>query len=408
MTKGAPSRDSTESNDSNGSVEHYQAGSVLFSEGDPGDRAYLIESGILEISTCSQGERFVLQMLGPGEIVGEMAIIDDAPRSATVVVAADAKLRVIDREQLQQRLRQADPILHMLMRLIMTRYRCSVDTLKKVTEEQPWGGGSETPDLTSGRALDKFRMEAELRGALKNQQLAVFYQPIVSLESDRICGYEALVRWHSNLLASIPPETFIPLAEETNLISSVDEFVFKQAVEDIQLINRRLGGPSSFIGINVSARHFVDPGFLEAALNIAQSAGLETNLIELEITETQIMDPEHAGAWIKDARGYGFGVALDDFGTGYSSLSQLLSLDVDTIKIDRSFVQKLGGVGRSDAMVQGIIALAKSMNLSTIAEGIETEKQKSALSCLACEYGQGFGLGKPMSVQQILAAQGLS
>ena len=386
-----------------GTVEYYRAGSVLFSEGEQGDRAYLIESGILEISTFSRDERFVLQMLGPGEIVGEMAIIDDAPRSATVIVIADAKLLVIKRDQLHQRMRQSDPILHMLMRLIMARYRCSVDALKKETKAQhrATDGGV---DALGGLAVDKIRMEADLRGAIENQRLAVFYQPIVTLESGLVSGFEALVRWQQNPFSFIPPETFIPLAEETNLIAAVDAFVFQQAVEDIQLINRRSGG-SSYVSINVSARQFSDTGYLDTARDITQRAGLDPSLVELEITETQIMDMENAGSWIATARDYGFGVVLDDFGTGYSSLSQLLSLDVSTIKIDRSFVHKLGGGGRSDAMVRGIIALAKSMNLSIIAEGIETERQESMLACLDCQFGQGFRLGRPTSVDQVIAGR---
>ena len=404
MANGESTRRGPESADSKGMIKHYKAGSTLFREGEHGDRAYLIESGILEISTCSEKERFVLQMLGPGEIVGEMAIIDDAPRSATVVVIADAMLRVIDREQLKQRLQQADPILHMLMRLIMARYRCSVDALKKVPKQQ-WVSGGETID-PSARALDKFRMEADLRGALEKRQLVVFYQPIVSLDSGLVSGFEALVRWQQDPLAFIPPEAFIPLAEETNLIAAVDAFVFKQAVEDIQLINRCIGSGDYFVSINVSARHFADTNYLDVARDITRRAGLDSNLVEMEVTETQILDQENAGVWIKEARGSGFGVALDDFGTGYSSLSQLLSLDVDAIKIDRSFVGRLGKADRSDAMVQGIIALAKSMNLAVIAEGIETEQQESMLASLDCQFGQGFRLGRPMSVEHILAGRG--
>jgi len=394
----------TASVDADGEIEYFQAGTVLFREGEHGDRAYLIESGILEISTCSQGERFVLRMLGPGEIVGEMAIIDDAPRSATVEVVADAKLRVIMRDQLQHRLQKADPVLQMLMRLVMARYRCSVDTLKKVARAQSQGTDEESVDLDGHAALDKFRMEAELRNAIKRQQLAVFYQPIMALDRGKISGFEALIRWQQNPFAFIPPETFIPLAEETNLIAAVDTFVFKQAVEDIQRITDcNCGSKHPFIGINVSARQFADTGYLNTARDIIRHAGLDPSMVKLEITETQIMDPANANKWITTAKDYGFGVALDDFGTGYSSLSQLLSLDVDTIKIDQSFVHNLGDLGRSDAMVQGIIALAKSMDLGVIAEGIETQQQESMLSYLNCPLGQGFRLGRPMSVEQVIS-----
>lgn len=402
MADGTIMTQASRSMDSEGMVEHHVAGTVLFREGEPGDRAYVIEAGIVEISTSVQAGQHVLKTLGTGEIVGEMAIIDDAPRSATATVVANSKLRVIHRLQLQERLHQADPILHMLMRLIAKRYRCSVSTLKNNSIAQEARDDSETNHV-SRRAVDKFRMEGELRNAVDNQCLEVQYQPIVDLYNGCVIGFEALARWQHTHHGFVPPQTFIPLAEETNLIREIDEFVFKQAVESIKLINRRnCRNANVFICINVSARQLADIHYLDMARGSTKRAGLAPELVEFEITESQIAEKENAKSWISTAKAYGFGVALDDFGTGFSSLAQLLSLDVDTVKIDRSFVHKLGQTERSGQMIRGIIALAKSMKLSVIAEGIETPDQKFLLRQLDCRLGQGFFFGKPMPLEEIL------
>ncbi len=386
-----------------GTTECHQAGSVLFSEGDPGDCAYLIESGTLEVSTSVRDERLVLRHLGPGDIIGEMAIIDDAPRSATALVIEDATLRVIQREQLQQRLKQADPVLHMLMRLIAKRYRCSLNALKCSSSTSVWDNLVDN-DVSSDLAVDKFRMETDLRSAVADGELTVVYQPIVDLRVGRFMGFEALLRWQHPRYGIVPPDIFISLAEETDLISEVDAFVLKRGLEDIKLINGVIGEAAhAFVCINVSPRHLADTRYLDVAQELAGQFGVNPALLTLELTESQVMDKDNATSWIGAARKHGFGVALDDFGTGYSSLSQLLALDVDTIKIDQSFVHKLGHLDRSEAVVRGIIALAGSMQLSVIAEGIETQEQKVLLGNLGCMMGQGYALGRPVGVDEIFA-----
>jgi len=389
-------------------IFHCVAGTVLFQEGEFGDCAYVIETGLVEISTSIQGERVVIQMLGPGQIVGEMAIVDDAYRTATATIVVDSKLLVVARLQLQERLREADPVLGMLMRLITQRYRSSITTLKNRTAEQK-PKGNDTPTAASDPALDKFRMEGDLRSAIENRCLGVMYQPIVDLFDDRVVGFEALVRWKHRDHGFVPPHIFVRLAEETNLIRAIDEFVLKEAAAGIQHINRCLRPDTdAFVDINVSARQLEDNRYLDLARDITSGLALTPELVRLEITESRIAQEENAESWIRTAKDYGFGVALDDFGKGFSSLSRLGRLDVDTVKIDLSFVRRLGQTEHSGEMLQGIISLLKSMKRSVIAEGIETENQKSLLAQAECPLGQGFFLGKPMPLQEILCENALT
>lgn len=388
-----------------GMIESQGAGITLFREGEYGDCAYIIESGIVEISICLYGDRYESRLLGPGEIFGEMAIIDGAPRNATATVVADALLFVVRREQLQDRLRRADPVLQMLICLITSRYRGSVGTEKNRLPVQDAGHSAKTKNGGGSDAISKIRMEAELRNAVETRCLELVYQPIVDLGNKRVTGFEALARWTHPQHGSISPQVFIGLAEETNLIKAVDEYVFTEAIKGIQQVNRALSADNGiFISINVSARQLADMRFLEMASELTQRTGLNPALVKLEITESQLSADDNAEKWTKAAKANGFGVSLDDFGTGFSSLSKLLSLHVDTIKIDKSFVQRLGQTARGEALMLGIIALARSMNLSVIAEGVESEDQEARLGRLNCVLGQGFRLGKPASLKDILAS----
>lgn len=386
-------------------IESQGAGVTLFREGEYGDCAYIIESGIVEISICLHGDRYESRLLGPGEIIGEMAIIDGAPRNATATVVADAVLVVVRREQLQDRLRRADPVVQMLICLITSRYRGSVGKAKNRLPVQDAGHDAEPRNGGGSDAISKIRMEAELRNAVETRCLKLVYQPIVDLGTKRVTGFEALARWTHQQHGSISPQVFIGLAEETNLIKAIDEYVFTEAVKGIQQINRALPADNAiFISINVSARQLADMRFLEMASHLTQRTGLDPALVKLEITESQLSTEDNAEIWTKAAKAKGFGVSLDDFGTGFSSLSKLLYLHVDTIKIDQSFVQRLGQTVRGEALMLGIIALARSMNLSVIAEGVESEDQEARLGRLNCGLAQGFRFGKPASLQKILAS----
>ncbi len=219
-------------------------------------------------------------------------------------------------------------------------------------------------------------------------RLAVHYQPQFRLDTGQLTGAEALLRWQHPRYGWVEPGEFIPLAEETGLIVPLDEWVLRRACAEAK------GWPASVrLAVNLSATQLGRDG-LEAVIQTALSdSALPAPQLELEITETALMDdPDRALACVQSLRSLGLGIALDDFGTGYSSLAQLATLPADTLKIDRSFVAALGreGNGQAEAIVRLIVQLARTMGMHTLAEGVETERQRTVLLACGCEMAQGF------------------
>jgi diguanylate cyclase (GGDEF)-like protein/PAS domain S-box-containing protein len=264
-------------------------------------------------------------------------------------------------------------------------------------------GGKARHDDMHARALDRLGLENDLRHAVKENDFEVHYQPIVLLDSGRCVGFESLIRWTRNG-RSISPATFVPIAEELGLIESVGTFVLQQACSTFAEWQRRF--PESrldYITVNVSSRQLAQQNFLGIVEQALDTARLKPRDLRLEITETALMDnPATAAALLQELRDFGVKIYLDDFGTGYSSLSHLHKLPVDALKIDRSFVKSLLMPDRP-AIVESILALARTMNTSVVAEGIESEVQWRELERLGCTHAQGYLFSKPLSTRAIEA-----
>jgi EAL domain-containing protein (putative c-di-GMP-specific phosphodiesterase class I) len=242
------------------------------------------------------------------------------------------------------------------------------------------------------------RIEAELRDAMASgDQLKLAYQPVYSGITGKITGVEALLRWAHPQHGIVSPGIFIPIAEESGLIHAIGERVLREAC----LAAKRW--PVRHIAVNVSAIQFRSPAFARTVFDILRETGLEPSRLELEITESVLLDSaEIAEPTFRTLRGAGVRIALDDFGTGYSSLTYLQKFPVDKIKIDRSFVHNLdSGESAADAIVQAIVNLARAMSVTVTAEGVETETQRALLESIGCDELQGFLLSKPLSVQEI-------
>ncbi|WP_175493752.1 putative bifunctional diguanylate cyclase/phosphodiesterase [Microvirga guangxiensis] len=240
-------------------------------------------------------------------------------------------------------------------------------------------------------------IEEELRLALvTGSDLRLFYQPQVDVDGQSIIGLEALVRWHHPTRGMIAPHQFIAIAEETGLISSLGEWVLRQAC----LASKRW--PDLTIAVNLSPVQFRSSGLAEQLIGIVREAGADPRRIEFEITESLLLDDSDLSRCaLKTLRQEGFKIALDDFGTGYSSLSYLRRFEVDKIKIDRSFVQHLGQQDESMAIVTAIVTLCRAMGLTVTAEGVETEDQKRFLSQTGCSEMQGFLFSHALPEEQI-------
>ena len=247
------------------------------------------------------------------------------------------------------------------------------------------------------RFLERVRFEMDLRHAIDRKELAIHYQPIISLQDGRLVGFEALLRWHHSEFGMIPPNRFIPIAEESGLIQPLTVWILTEtgrqlAVwQDIAPEYRDL-----MVSVNISGKHLSNNDLIDDVLNTIALTGIAPSTLKLEITESTAMEnAEHTINVLNKLKSIGVMLSIDDFGTGYSSLSYLHRLPFDTLKIDRSFVYNVGEHGENSEILQTIISLAKNLKMRVIAEGIETESQLAVLQNLGCDYGQGFLLAKP-------------
>jgi EAL domain-containing protein (putative c-di-GMP-specific phosphodiesterase class I) len=257
------------------------------------------------------------------------------------------------------------------------------------------------------RALDRLGLEDDLRQAVKSNDFEVFYQPIVTLATGMCVGFEALVRWKRNG-QPVSPAIFIPVAEELGLIEALGTWVLQEACRTFAGWQRRYPGRGlDCITVNVSTRQLMQQHFRYLVEQAVEKAGLRPCDLRLEITETTIMDsPAMAAEVLRDLRDFGVKVYLDDFGTGYSSLSHLHNLPVDALKIDSSFVKSLLLEDRP-AIVESILALARTLGTSVVAEGVESAVQARELQRLGCRQAQGFYFSKPLptaAVEELMAA----
>ena len=251
------------------------------------------------------------------------------------------------------------------------------------------------PEMTEV-SHERLQMESLMRRALEQQEFELYYQPIVRTDSGELCSAEALLRWNSPGLGMVMPDRFIPLAEETGLITPIGEWVLHEACL-AAMRWKETTGTSLGISVNVSPRQFRDPGFIYTVMNALETSGLEPQQLELEITERLILDNTIETADIlRQLDQSGIRLSVDDFGTGYSALSYLKSYPFDTLKIDKSFVQDVMKEQDDAALVKAIINMAHSLGLKVIAEGVEEEAQTHFLQLEGCDYSQGYFYSRPL------------
>ncbi len=253
------------------------------------------------------------------------------------------------------------------------------------------------------RAVERLRMESNLRHALERQEFELHYQPQLDLRRQRIIGVEALLRWRDAGRDLIPPNDFIPLAEETGLIETIGEWVLRTACAQARAWQRE-GLPALRMAVNLSPRQFLQPGLVDLVAAVLRETGLEADCLDLEITEGLLMrDVEGNIATLRQLKAMGVRLSIDDFGTGYSSLSYLKRFPIDQLKIDKSFVRDVVTDQDDTAIVLAVIAMAHSMQLEVIAEGVETEEQLAFLRANQCDVMQGYHLSRPAPPRQIAA-----
>ena len=388
----------------------FPAGSVIFHEGAPRDGAYLIESGKVVISRSVEGKDKPLVTLGTGELFGETALVSDAPRSATATAIEDTDVFVIPPEVIKKRMQKLDPILDLVFRILIDRYRTSrhVDlngkNLGNSSEEalaetiRPYADQQE-------RIIRQLQFEDELREALERNQFHILLQPIIGAGDMKVAGFEALIRWDHPTRGVVPPYEFIELAERNGLIGDMDMWVMEQACELLPEL-QAAAGPGArelYISINLSAVHFSSDAVIRHVKRVLRRQEIDNHQLQLELTESALVeDPQRTEAILNNLKDIGTTIALDDFGTGYSSLNYLHRFSFDKIKIDRSFISRMLHDHKSYKIVEAIVNLAKSFRQTVTAEGVETFEEMQAVRALGVDFIQGFYFSKPLKPHDAL------
>lgn len=399
----------------------FPQGTVLFRRGEARQCAYLIDKGSVDIiGNDDGGEDRLLCHIGAGEIFGEMALVDDAPRTATAITQTECEIFIIPRSALQNRLQGLDPVVMLLISLLIERYRLTrihlpeslrqdkdndrfIDKLQRHRPLAP--GHLKIHDVSTQKesALRALKLEQELRRGLERREFIPYLQPIIDLETGRVTGYETLIRWQHPEKGLVFPDQFIPVAEQVNVVQQLDRLMLEKTCEIFPLLDA-MGRSDIFISVNMSGMNFNTQNIVQSIRDTVKGYGVNPRRIRLEVTESALIDdPEHAEDVLHNLKEAGFGIALDDFGTGYSSLGYLHRFTIDAIKIDRSFVARLHENDKSLEIVKALIHLAKIFHLGTVAEGVEREGDIAVLRDMGCTLGQGYFFSKPLPVSDALA-----
>lgn len=374
------------------------AGTEIFRQGDPGDCAYVVEAGRIAITLEDEQASQAVAIREPGEIFGEMAIVDGSPRSATATAIDDARLLVVTADRLSHRMSRADPVLRMVLDVLVSRLRATMALLARsdgTAATLPAGGSR-----AESRGIQDIRLEQDLVRSLSNGDFHLHYQPIVALAGRKAVGFEALSRWQHPVHGMLPPQEFIPRAEASGLITAITRWALPRALDDLEMLISDLPAGSlelPYVAVNVSVADLQDPTFPDFLAGVLVERPFAKGQLRIEVTESLMLaEPEPVRKCLELCRALGVGVAIDDFGTGYSSLSTLHTLPITALKIDRSFVVAFDQGDGSRKTVRTILRLAEDLGIPTIAEGVETAEQARILAAMGCDKAQGYLFARPM------------
>lgn len=394
------------------SSKSFKKGSVIFRQNHKGDVAYLIDKGNVELFLGEGSQRQSIGSVTEGDLFGEMAMIDGSLRTATAVAVSDCELIEISKEQLQERIEEADPIVHYLLTGLLARLRNTMTRSVEMMQPKDKAPAGLTNIINFSDfkrdqgVLEKIKMEQSLKNALKNDEFNINYQPILDFKTGEVAGFEALMRWSNEERGFVRPDVFMGIAEETTLIIPLGHWIINRVIKDFASLKEMVGSDHTdkhfFMSINIAAKQFKDPSLFRVLLSACKKYKIHPKEIKLEITERVLIAGDHVYEWISNARKLGFSVALDDFGTGYSSLSYLASLEVNNLKIDKSFVSKILTDKKTASIVKAIIDLSRSLDLTVIAEGVETKEEWDKLKSYKCHYMQGYLYSKPLDFHSLI------
>lgn len=384
--------------------EVFLDGDHIFKYGDGGDCAYLIEEGQVEVFVVVQGEERRISLLGKGELFGEVSLIDHQPRTATVRVLEKTVLVPIPRKLVEELLERSDPILRHLLLVILDRFRNRQWSPDKQTSETPVSAEQALRrNAVKGEATLRLSLAHGIKRALARQEFQMHYQPICDLSDGSIAGFEALIRWQHPTDGLMQPKDFVWIAEQTGLIREMGLWTLERACMDWPMLRRLTGHGSPFISVNLSAAQISNELLVQDVQHIMSAHNMSPAELKLELTETVMVEqPEIALKVLGHLVALGCGLALDDYGAGHSSLSRLQRYPLGTLKIDHVFIAPILESAQSLEIVRSSIALAHSLGMNVVAEGVEVGAVGNRLAEIGCDFGQGWHFGKPAPLQELL------
>ncbi|MFY9259157.1 MAG: EAL domain-containing protein [Gallionella sp.] len=385
----------------------FAIGQHVFDAGDVGDCAYLIESGQIEVVITEQGQERRISVMGAGEMFGEIALIDQKPRTATVRALERTVLVPIQRTLVDDLLAKSDPILRHLLLVILERFRNQVTSTPSHNLFSP--AQSKQRAVLKGEATHKLSLAHALTRALTREEFRLYYQPICGLKQGNIAGFEALIRWEHPVNGLIEPMEFLALAEQTSLIREIGLWTLERACHDWARLKTIAKVENPFVSVNLSACQLTSATLVEDITAVMRKYDMPPKELKLELTETVMVEyPDEALKILNQFIDLGISLALDDYGTGHSGLDYLQRYPIRTMKIDRSFVAYIVKSPQSLEIVRSSITLAHLLGMNVVAEGVETEDVRAQLLALNCEFGQGWLFDKASTLQDLITRHGIN
>lgn len=380
--------------------EVYGQGEVVFRQGETGDRAFFIERGRVRVVRSDGHHEHHQGWFEAGELLGELAPMDNAPRAVTAICETDTEVLAFSRNYLRDALKRADPLLPKMMGTLMQRVR---DANPDAAEQDLFDLTQDFDVLSHSHGLrDSLAFEHDLERALaRDDEFYLAGQAIVGSDRTTIAGYELLLRWQHPERGLIPPGDFIPMAEERGRIGELGQWVLRRALRQASPLASHA---DRFLAINLGADQLLSGDITPTVAQICGAARFDPARLRLEITESSLVrDPDVAQKQLKSLSRLGCRLAIDDFGTGYSSLSHIHTFPFDTLKIDKSFIMRLDTDDKSRRLVGAILHMAHDLGIDVVAEGVETAKHAEILGEMGCRYYQGFHFHRPEPVADLLA-----
>ena len=407
-------------------LEQFQGNEIVFRLGDPGDSAYVIESGSVEILLGREPDQHRIHVLGQGDLFGEIALLDGKPRSATVRTVTPTRLVRIQREHVQSMLLKSDVVVQYLVQVLLEHVRRADAVNQLLAERGPGaltvaqveaasgvaGNPADAPlahaaGKLNGTAFQTLTLAQSLSEAIDGHQLELHYQPIIRFQDRKLAGFEALIRWRHPVLGMVRPDEFIAMAEKTGLIHRIGDFVLAQATSDWGRLRSLCAADAdhpAFMSINLSAPELCQAGIVEQVESALKTNAMDPAELRIELTETAMISNLEIISSVADRlRTMGVGIALDDFGKGYAGLDALQSLPFSCLKVDKAFVDRMHASTRSLQIIRSTLDMARLLGMTTVAEGIEDQATGDLLAGMGCVYAQGYHFARPMPADAVMA-----